>query len=306
MKLGEFLTTQASKLGLQNDPLFVAFVQANPQLAQLEFDDKIANPINSGLMSLDGAKNNTDVKKHYDALALNNIDAKLNPLAQLYGATAEFDAEKSTYKRIDILSAKIASKIQEIEASAAKGDVTKDTEVKRLNGELQKLQTQLQQLQTAKDTEIAKLRADHATEIQNSLIDFELSGKQYANTQIDAKTNVTIARAILQSALGSSGAIVVNDGGVLKLKNANAPELDLLDSNNKPWTFSGFAEKALADAHLLAVSTPTTTTTQNQQPIVAPTIKVTPTGGNQKIDTTAFAAAAQKSLNDLGVATPTA
>ena len=48
MKLGDFLNTQASKLGLQQDQRFVAFVQANPQLANIEFDDAIAVPINSG------------------------------------------------------------------------------------------------------------------------------------------------------------------------------------------------------------------------------------------------------------------
>lgn len=297
MKLGDFLNTTASKLGLQNDPTFVAFIQANPTLAQIEFDDKVAIPINTGLMSLEGAKNNPDVKKHYDALALNGIDAKLLPLAQAYGATAEFDTEKSTYKRVDILAAKIQAKIAEIEAKQASGEVTKDTEVKRLNGELTKLQNQLTSLTATKDAEIATLKKDHATAIQNALIDFELSGKSYANDQIDAKTNVTIARAILQSALAQAGAIVVNDNGTLKLKNANAPELDLLDANNKPYTFTGFADKALADAKVLRVTAPTNTP-QHQQTIVAPTIQ-TPQPQQKQIDTSKFVQAAQQSVNDL-------
>ena len=297
MKLGDFLNTQASKLGLQQDQRFVAFVQANPQLANIEFDDAIAVPINSGLMSLEGAKNNTDVKKHYDALALNGIDAKLLPLAQAYGATAEFDTEKSTYKRVDILAAKIQAKIAEIESKHASGDVTKDAEVKRLNGELQKLQTQLQTLQTSKDNEIATLKKDHATAIQNALIDFELSGKNYANDQIDAKTNVTIARAILQSALAQAGGIIVNENGALKLKNANAPELDLLDANNKPYTFTGFADKALADAKVLRVTTQANAT-QQQQRIVTPTIQ-TQQPTQKVIDTTKFAQAAQQAMQDM-------
>lgn len=295
MKLGEFLNTTASKLGLQNDPTFVAFIQANPQLANIEFDDKVAIPINTGLMSLEGAKNNSDVKKHFDALALNSIDAKLNPLAQAYGATSEFETEKSTYKRIDILSAKIQAKIAEIEAKAANGDVTKDTEVKRLNGELQKLQSQLTALQTSKDAEIATLKKDHETAMRNSLIDFELSGKSYANDQLDASTNVTIARAILEKALSNAGAIVVNKDGKLQLKNANAPDLDLLDSNNKPYTFAGFADKALADAKVLRV-TAQQPQPQHQQTIVNPTIPITQP---KQIDTTKFAQAAQQAINDL-------
>lgn len=252
MKLGDFLNTMAAKTGLQNDPTFVAFLQANPQLAGMELDDKVAVPMNTGLMSLDGAKNNTDVKKHFDALVLNAIDSKLNPLAAEYGATADFEAEKSTYKRIDILTQKIAAKIAEIKGSSA--DASKDAEVKRLNGELQKLQQQLTSFTTDKENEIATLKSSHAKQMLDTLIDIDLSGKAYANKAVDAATNLTIAKAVLNAKLAERGALVVNDGGKLKLKNSNAPELDLLDEGNKPVSFASFADKILADAKLLEVS----------------------------------------------------
>lgn len=252
MKLGDFLNTMASKTGLQNDPTFVAFIQANPQLASVELDDKVAVPINTGLMSLDGAKNNTDVKKHFDALVLNAIDSKLNPLAAEYGATADFEAEKSTYKRIDILTQKIADKIAEIKGSSS--DASKDAEVKRLTDEMQKLQQQLTTLTTDKNNEIANIKSAHAKEMLNTLIDINLSGKTYANKAVDAKTNLTIAKALLDSKLAERGAIVINENGQLRLKNATSPELDLLDENNQPLTFAQFTDKVLADAKLLEVS----------------------------------------------------
>lgn len=252
MKLGDFLNTMASKTGLQNDPTFVAFIQANPQLAGLDLDDKVAIPMNTGLMSLEGAKNNTDVKKHFDALVLNAIDGKLNPLAAEYGATAEFESEKSTYKRIDILTQKIAAKIAEIKGSSS--DASKDAEVKRLTDEMQKLQQQLTTLTTDKNNEIANIKSAHAKEMLNTLIDINLSGKTYANKAVDAKTNLTIAKALLNSKLAERGAIVINENGQLKLKNATTPELDLLDESNQPLTFAQFTDKVLADAKLLEVS----------------------------------------------------
>lgn len=252
MKLGDFLNTMASKTGLQNDPTFVAFIQANPQLAGLDLDDKVAIPMNTGLMSLEGAKNNTDVKKHFDALVLNAIDGKLNPLAAEYGATAEFESEKSTYKRIDILTQKIAAKIAEIKGSSS--DASKDAEVKRLTDEMQKLQQQLTTLTTDKNNEIANIKSAHAKEMLNTLIDINLSGKTYANKAVDAKTNLTIAKALLDSKLAERGAIVINENGQLKLKNATTPELDLLDESNQPLTFAQFTDKVLADAKLLEVS----------------------------------------------------
>lgn len=251
MKLGDFLNTMAAKIGAQNEQQLISLL-SNSQLANVDIDDNLANRMNTGLMSLDGAKSSTDVKKHFDAMVLNAIDAKLLPLAQAYGASADFDTEKSTYKRIDILAKKIEEQI-----AAAKGastDVTKDAEVKRLNGELQKLQQQLTSFTTDKENEIATLKSSHAKQMLDTLIDIDLSGKAYANKAVDAATNLTIAKAVLNAKLAERGALVVNDGGKLKLKNSNAPELDLLDEGNKPVSFASFTDKILADAKLLEVS----------------------------------------------------
>lgn len=249
MKLGDFLNTMAAKIGAQNEQQLISLL-SNSQLANVDIDDNLANRMNTGLMSLDGAKSSTDVKKHFDAMVLNAIDAKLLPLAQAYGASADFDTEKSTYKRIDILAKKIEEQI-----AAAKGaDVTKDAEVKRLNGELQKLQQQLTSFTTDKENEIATLKSSHAKQMLDTLIDIDLSGKAYANKAVDAATNLTIAKAVLNAKLAERGALVVNEGGKLKLKNSNAPELDLLDEGNKPVSFASFADRILADAKLLEVS----------------------------------------------------
>lgn len=292
MKLGEFLNTLAAKLSLQNEQQLVSLL-SNATLANMEIGDDFANRMNAGLMSLDGAKSNTEVKKHFDALALNGIDAKLLPLAQTYGVQTQFDGEKSTYKRVDILAEAIKAKIAEIENKAASGDVTKDSEVKRLNAELQKLQTQLTSLTADKDREIAGLKATHEKAMLGSLIDFALTGKPYANDKVDAKTNVTIARALLDGKLAEKGAIIVNENGVLKLKNANAPELDLLDEGNKPVTFAGFTDKILADANLLKVSK------EPQQQKRTPFQIQTPKGQPQE-GMEGYNAAMQAAMNDAG------
>lgn len=290
MKLGEFLNTMAAKLALQNDPSLISLL-SNSATANIEIGDDFANRMNVGLMSLDGAKSSTDVKKHFDALALKAIDDKLNPLAALYGAQTEFDAEKSTYKRVDIIASKFAALLEA--AKAAQGDVTKDAEVKRLNGEMLKLQNQLTSLTTEKDGEIAKLKATHEQAMLDSLVNFALSGKPYANKSMDAKTHVTIARAILAEELAKRGAIIVNDNGTLKLKNANAVELDLLDEGNKPVTFDDFTNKLLAEKSLLEVSKPKPATQQHRVPITA-----TPKTG--EMDMSAYEAAMERSMREAG------
>jgi hypothetical protein len=290
MQLGEFLNTVAAKLALQNDPSLISLL-SNAQVANVEIGDDFANKINVGLMSLDGAKSSTEVKKHFDALALKAIDDKLNPLAALYGAQTEFDAEKSTYKRVDIIASKFATLLEA--AKSASGDVTKDAEVKRLNGELQKIQNQLTSVTAAKDGEIAKLNKAHEQAMLDSLVNFHLSAKPYANKTLDSKTNITIARTILAEELAKRGAIIINDNGQLKLKNANAIELDLLDEGNKPITFEGFSDKILAEKSLLEVSKPKTAAQPTRVPITT-----TPKTG--EMDMSAYDAAMERSMREAG------
>lgn len=288
MKLGEFLNTMAAKLALQHDQNLIS-VLSNAAIANMEIGDEFANKMNTGLMSLDGAKSSVEVKKHFDALALKAIDDKLNPLAQLYGAQSEFEAEKSTYKRVDILASKFAAALEA--AKAAQGDVAKDAEVKRLAGELQKMQSQVTSVTAEKDGEIARLKAEHEKAMLNALIDFSLSGKPYANKSLDAKTNVTIARAIMTEELAKRGGVIVNENGMLKLKQSATPELDLLDEGNKPLSFGDFTDKLLAEKSLLEVSKPAT---QQQR------VQVITTPKTGEMDMSAFNQAMERSMREAG------
>lgn len=278
----------AAKLALQHDQNLIS-VLSNAAIANMEIGDEFANKMNTGLMSLDGAKSSVEVKKHFDALALKAIDDKLNPLAQLYGAQSEFEAEKSTYKRVDILASKFAAALEA--AKAARGDVTKDAEVKRLAGELQKMQGQVTSVTAEKDGEIARLKAEHEKAMLNALIDFSLLGKPYANKSLDAKTNVTIARAIMTEELAKRGGVIVNENGMLKLKQSATPELDLLDEGNKPLSFGDFTDKLLAEKSLLEVSKPAT---QQQR------VQVITTPKTGEMDMSAFNQAMERSMREAG------
>lgn len=283
MKLGDFLNTMAAKVGVQNDPNFVAIL-SNAALATAEINDEIANRLNTGLMSFEGAKNNGELKSHFTASALNGVDAQLNRIASQYGEIDGFTTEKNTFKRMDILSEFISKQIADLK-SKSPNDVTKDAEVKRLTTELANMQTQLAQLTDSKNREIADLTARHANEILQSRIDYALTGKNYANKQLP---NVEIAKTLLNAELAAKGAKVINDNGVLKLKQTANPEMDFVDDGFKPVGFDAFVDKLLADKSMLAVSKPTP-----QQQIIVPT--------GAKLDTAKFEAAASAAIADLGV-----
>ena len=245
MTLGELLNTLAAKCGLQNDPNLVDLL-SNADLSQREVNDEFARHMDTGLMSLEGAKNNRDVLNHLKPIILKSADDKFAILAEKYGFAEENGQEPSTYKKIDLLEQKLAARLADFEKKA-QGTGTKENELVKQISDLQK---QLATITAAKDEELAKYKKQVAKEQLDALVNFELNGKRYANQDL-GDTNVEIARALITKALAEQKAVLVNEGGKLKLKQADNTQLDFIDSGYKPVSFSDFANKILAEKHLL-------------------------------------------------------
>lgn len=289
MLIGDFLNTMAAKLGAQQNPHLVSLL-ANNQLAQADIHDDLANLLNTGLMSLDGAKNNSDVQNHFKPIILKGIDERLDAIAKQFGFEAEIAAEKSTYKRAEIIASKMQSLI---DAEKNKNGQPSEKE-NQLNQQLQQLQSQLQTAIAAKDSEIAQLKQAHESQLLSMLIDAELGDKPYANDSIPRNVNVMTARNLVDAMLKEKGVIAINDNGTLRLKQAANPTLDYMDEGFKPVSFSSFADKVLADSKMLRVST-----AGKQQPTQQPTQKVIDTQPVTPQIPQSFAASISDSIADL-------
>lgn len=295
MILGDLLNTLASKCGLQQDQALIDLLSSS-ELAHSEVNDEFARRLDTGLMSLEGAKNNREVLNHLKPIILKAADDKFAVLAEKYGIADAMNAEQSTYKKIDILEAQLATKIADLEKKA-QGTGGKETELTKQIADLQK---QLATVTAAKDNELAAYKKQVAKEQLDALVNFELNGKRYANQDL-GDTNVEIARALINKALTEQHALLVNENGTLKLKQAENPSLDFLDSGYKPVSFHDFTNKLLADKHLLEVSSDTDDDDHGgrggrftpQQPS---TIKLK---NGKEVDTSSIDAAAAASLADL-------
>lgn len=286
MKLGDLLNRLAAKQGLQNNQTLIDLL-SNAELANREVADDFANSLDSGLMSLDGAKNNPALLNHFKPILLKAADDKFAILAEKYGFSDEISGEKSTYKKFDILEQRIESKLAELKAKGGKGE---DTE--RLTSQIADLQKQLATLSESKTNELKALAEKHQAEQMGMLVDFELAGKNFANKQLDRQINVLTAKTLLNSKLQESKAIIVNENGSLKLKQAENPTMDFVDSGYKPVSFADFTDKVLADAKLLEVSGGGQQP-QQQQPVIVQT--------QPQINNTKFAqAVAQAQANNGG------
>ena len=296
MNLGDFLNTLAAKSGMQNDPALVDLL-SNSELANQHVSDEFANALDSSLMSLEGAKNNRDLLNHYKPIILKAADEKFAILAEKYGIVNEMQGEQSTYKKIDILENRLAAKMAELESKAGKGAQSEDTA--RLVKQIENLQKQIIEVQTAKDTELAQLREQHTKQQLDMLVNIELNGKRYANQDL-GDTNITIGRALVEKALKEQNAVLVNEGGVLKLKQADNPQLDYVDSGFKPVTFGDFTNRVLAEKHLLEVSASDDTLRgDDMRSTFTPKTKTVTLRTGKQTDTGNIDAAASASIADL-------
>jgi hypothetical protein len=296
MNLGDFLNTLAAKSGMQNDPALVDLL-SNSELANQHVSDDFANALDSSLMSLEGAKNNRDLLNHYKPIILKAADEKFAILAEKYGIVNEMQGEQSTYKKIDILENRLAAKMAELESKAGKGAQSEETA--RLVKQIENLQKQIIEVQTAKDTELAQLREQHTKQQLDMLVNIELNGKRYANQDL-GDTNITIGRALVEKALKEQNAVLVNEGGVLKLKQADNPQLDYVDSGFKPVTFGDFTNRVLAEKHLLEVSAPDDTQRGDDwRSTFTPTPKTVTLRNGKQADTGNIDATAAASISDL-------
>lgn len=293
MKLGDLLNKLAAKIGSQNDQDLIDLL-SSAEIAHVDVSDDLAQRFDTGLMSLDGAKNNRDVLNHLKPIILKAADDKFAILAEKYGIANEMQAEQSTYKKIDLLENALSAKMKDLEQRAQSASATKGEEASRLTKQIEQLQKQIAEINEAKEREIANYKSESAKQQLDMLVNFELNGKRYANQEL-GDTNVTIARTLIEKALKDSKAILVNEDGVLKLKQAENPSLDYIDSGYKTVSFGDFANRILAEKHLLEVSQEVND--GGQTPQYKPTT-ITLSNGS-KVDTASIDSAAAASIADL-------
>ena len=290
MTLGELLNNLAAKIGAQNDQALVDLL-SSAELSQHEVSDELATRFNTGLLSLEAAKNNVEVQNHFKPILLKAADDRFAAFAEKYGFADENAAEKSTYKKIDLLESKLSTLLEEAKKGGTGG--AKEAELTKQIADLQK---RIATVTAAKDKELADYKKQVEQEQLKSLVNFELNGKRYANQDL-GDTNIEIARALINKELAAKRAILVNEGGTLKLKQADNPTLDYFDSAYKQVSFSDFVNGVLAEKHLLEVSDDTdhlgggSPYTPQQKTIKLP--------GGREVDTSSIDAAAAASIADL-------
>lgn len=250
MKLGDFLNSLALKAGVAPDFKALVDFLSRSDIANIDLSPELASAIDANLLTIDAAKQNPLVKNHFYASALNGIDAEIiNSLPEFgFGddVIAEFKGEKNTNSKLRNLVAKLK------EAKANHKDAD-PADKKKYAEEINGLNQKIAQLTEGHTSEINNLKKQHMQEITDLQINTILTGKNYANKELPAEVNATVARTLLNNALQTRGAKLVNSNGKITLKRLDDESLDFMD-NHKPISLESFIDGVLADNKLLTVS----------------------------------------------------
>lgn len=235
--------------GLTIDPATITTITTSGEIPDDVYGNIEAHSKN--LFTLESAKHHPQLAAHFKSQSLLPVDSEIKRLMDELGfddtIKGEFEAEKSTYKKIGLL----ANKVKELEAKKSSSPADK----KALQDEITKLNNQLLQ---AKNDFAAQLKAkeeEAGSQILNYAIESHLGSKQYADS-IPESIRVSGAMSLLNKELAAKGAKVVRSAdNSLKLVRVDNPDLDFTE-NNKPVSFGEFADKTLSTHAMLKVSGP--------------------------------------------------
>lgn len=304
MNTGDIFISLAKSVGIDvdKDEDFLK-VMANKELATADFPDALASKIQSNLLTLDSAKNNSDLKSHFKAQALNAVDQKLEEFAAKYELGDDFinklKEKQGTYENMGLTFEKLneihISKLQEASTSTDDPKLKKTIEehIATINGLKGDLST-FQESHVAK-TELTELRDGYEEMILDKDIRNLLGNYSYANDAIDKNVNVITAKTLFDQALGTKGVKLVNVEGEITLQTSDG--MDYFVENNKIDTKT-FMDTVMADNKLLK-STETPPATPPGTPPVTPPVVVNGNNGNDSAYLTALKASTASNITEL-------
>jgi hypothetical protein len=252
MNLGEHLNATFNKAGVDTDN--PALVELIKKVAALDISDELVTKFNTSYLTVEAAKSNSEIKKHFYAPALNGVDSEiLNTIQELEideDIKAEILAEKNTYKRVNLLAKKV-KELESKKSGATKGekaDLSKQIEA--LNGQIKEEKLNTAKLLGEKDKEYSdKLKNVYLTQ------KFSDPKLKYAS-ELATQENFLLPKTILQKELAAKKLRVVIENEDLKLETEDGtPYFE----NNDKIEFTGFRDRVLAQHKLLEV------TNQSQQ-----------------------------------------
>jgi hypothetical protein len=260
MTIGELINSLAQKAGLAVDDANLKKLLEAPELASVQVPDEVGAALDTGLLSIEAAKNNhPDIKRKYFAEAFNGIDNQLIRLIETDTFSdeelAEIKAEKSTVKKAELIVAKL---------KAQKAAKPNNDEINR------QLAAAHEAARLAKD-EVASVKAEYESKIKTihtkAAIRNLMAGYKTIYDDLPADIRSASMEAIVQKALQDKQAeLVADEHGNLTLMAKDGS--NVFGSNHVQLTPQSFLDQTFAP--ILKVSGPAPNSNTRPTPTAAP------------------------------------
>jgi len=265
---GEFIAKLASMAGMSpTDPDLVSILSSS-EFSNYRLPEGMTSKINSSLLTVDSARNNEGLRRHYHAEILNGLDNNIENTLEKYsidGDIAEsIRSEKKTTEKYNRLIEKLNDVYAKKASATSQGDKADlEKEISRLNSQIKELNDKVKTAPVERDafwTERLKGKA-----IQNMLQSYKFAGEN----NIPKDVLIETASVLLNRKLNESKVkLEYNpDSDSIGLKTESGMDFY---KDNSPVSFKSFADAVLAESKLLDVTGATAPTSTAAQPTPAP------------------------------------
>lgn len=249
MKFGTLLSNLAKKAAVDvSTPEFIALLSHD-----IDIPDPIADSINKGLMDINAAKANKDVRNAIRTEALNGVDTKVDELLTELGLSDEdatpIKGEKNSYEKVALLT----RKVKELEEKKSKSNKGADKEIyekqiRELNDSIKAVKADL----VKKEKEFNEAREGDLTNFEQYKL---LLGKNYVfPDDMDTELKLQTALAAVNKSLQKDGFKMVRNPETGLLTVLKKDGTQAYNDKNELVEASSYIDGALAQNKLLKVT----------------------------------------------------
>jgi hypothetical protein len=294
VKLHSFLFSLAEKAGIDPKDAGLTEILSNQALDNVELSKELESAINKSLLSVVDAKNNhPEIKTHYFAEIMANVDRSLDDFYREAGLDQkvidEVSKERSSTKRIALLGTKIKEVVEKAGTSTKKAP-----ELDSLNQQINDLNEKLRIEKEGRKADNDKATGEMKTFRTELALNSKTSGLKTIYDTLPSDVRGISIKNILNKELQDSNAdLVLDDNGNLKLQKKDGS--NYFDENNRQLSVDDFVNKMLAKNKILVQSAP-----NSEQPGGSPANNGQPTtvnsSGKSKINVSALMAESLQGL----------
>ena len=255
VKLHSFLFSLAEKAGIDPKDAGLTEILSNQALDNVELSKELESAINKSLLSVVDAKNNhPEIKTHYFAEIMANVDRSLDDFYREAGLDQkvidEVSKERSSTKRIGLLGTKIKEELVKAGTSTKKAP-----ELDSLNQQINDLNEKLRVEKEGRKSDNDKATGEMKTFRTELALNSKTSGLKTIYDTLPSDVRGISIKNILHKELQDSNAdLVLDDNGNLKLQKKDGS--NYFDENNRQLSVDDFVNKMLAKNKILVQSAP--------------------------------------------------